>query len=198
MQKVVRHKVDRWRQVCSDATLAKVHGASLRLTALSKIHKAIRFSPLCFALCQGRRRADMILTTELLMEKSRMWPDRPLAMIKLDMKKAFDQLYRSKVAPALDAAGVAPEVALGLMRQVAGPKVMPVEGGRCCQEVPMERGMRQGRSHWISSCSCFASAWAADPKWSDQKLCVDIGGKPLVAWGCADDLFSWQPGSPGS
>ena len=47
-------------------------------------------------------------------------------MIKLDVKKAFDQLYRSKVAPALEAAGVAPEVALGLMRQMTGAKVMPV------------------------------------------------------------------------
>ena len=36
MQKAVKHRIDRWRQVCLDATLAKVHSASLRLTALDK------------------------------------------------------------------------------------------------------------------------------------------------------------------
>ena len=69
----------------------------------------------------GRQCADMIFTTDLLIEKSRIWPDRPLAMIKLDKRKAFDQLYRSKVALALAAAGAR--------------KRMLVVGGRCCQKV---------------------------------------------------------------
>ena len=57
----------------------------------------------------------MILTSKLLMEKGRMWPDRLVAMIKLDIRKAFDQLYRSSLAPALE-----------VMRQKTGGKVMPV------------------------------------------------------------------------
>ena len=58
------------------------------LTALDKIHKAIRSSLLlCFGSRPGRQCADTVLTAKLLMEKSRMWPDRPLAMIKVDIKK---------------------------------------------------------------------------------------------------------------
>ena len=86
----------------------------------------------------------MILTTKLLIEKSRMWPDRQLAIVKLDVKKTFDQLHRSTVAPALNAAGVPPEVVLGLIQQITGAKVVPVVGGRCCTEVPVERRIREG------------------------------------------------------
>ena len=110
-------------QVCLDAKSAKVYSASLRLTALDKIHNAIRRSPLlCFAFCLGRQCADMILTTILLMKKSCMWPDRPLAIIKLDMRQAFGHLTCSAVVPAR-------------IRQMAGGEVMPVVGGRGCQEV---------------------------------------------------------------
>ena len=117
-----RQRGTRWT---AGARCAKVYIACLRLTALDKVHRAIRSSPLwCFAQFPGRQSADTILTAKLLTEKSRMWPERPLAMIKLDVKKASDQLYGSKVAPAPEAAGVAPEVALGLMRQMTGAKVM--------------------------------------------------------------------------
>ena len=44
---------------------------------------------------------------------------------------------------------MAPEVALGHMEQMTGAKVMLVVGGRCCQEVPVERGIRQGRPESI-------------------------------------------------
>ena len=115
--KAVRHRVDRWRWVCLNATLAQVFCACLRHTALDGIHKAIPSSPLlCFQACLGRQCADMILTGKLLIEKRRMWLDRLLAMIKLDVRKAFDHLYRSKVSVALDGAGGAPETDLGLMR----------------------------------------------------------------------------------
>ena len=147
VQKAVRQKVDRLRQVCLAATLAKVYSASMRLTALDKIHKATRSSPLlCFASCPGRQCTDMFLTTEVLTEKSRMWPDRPLAMNKLDKKRLSTSCTAARWL-----------LLLGLMPQMTDAKVMPVVGGRCCQEVPMTRGVRQGQSLWIS---CFASAWA--------------------------------------
>ena len=42
----------------------------------------------------------MIPTRRCSLREAGGGPDRPLAMIKLDIKKAFDQLYRGKVAPA--------------------------------------------------------------------------------------------------
>ena len=168
------------------------YSAFWRLTALDKIHNAIRSSPLlCFASCPGRQCADMILPAKLLMETSRMWPDRPLALIKLGIKKAFDQLYRSRVAAALEAASVAPEVALGLMHQMTGAKVMPLVGGRCCQEVPMERGIHQGRpesmDHFVLVlCYCLETC--------SNMVRVDIGGMLLAAWAHSDDLF-WAAGA---
>ena len=134
----------------------------------------------------------MILTTKLHMEKSRVWPDRPLAMIKLDIKKAFDQLYRSKVAPSLEAAGVALEVALRLVRQMTSAKMMPVVGGRCCQEVPLgtwNSARQTGVNEWtfvLVLCFCLGLLMQ---RMYDQRFCVDIGGNPLAAWGYADDLF---------
>ena len=58
------------------------------------------------------------LAAKLVIEKSRMWPDRPLAIIELDVQKAFDQLHRRTVAPAPVAAGFAPEIALGGWRLI--------------------------------------------------------------------------------
>ena len=79
-------------------------------------------------------------------------------MFKLDIKKAFNQLYSSKVAPALETVGVA----LGLMRQMTGAKV---------RWVPM------------AGQSLFVLGLALIQIWYDQKFCVDIGGKPLAARG---------------
>ena len=120
-----------------------------------------------------------------------MWPDRPLALIKLGIKEAFDQLYRSRVAAALEAGSVAPEVALGLMHQMTGAKVMLVVGGRCCQEVPVERGIHQGRpesmDHFVLVlCYCLEAC--------PNMVRVDIGGMLLAAWAYADDLF-WAAGA---
>ena len=72
-------RVDRFRQARLGATLSKVHSACLRLAAVDKIQKAIRSSPLmCFASCPGRQCEDMIWTMKLLIETSRMCPDRLL------------------------------------------------------------------------------------------------------------------------
>ena len=85
-------------------------------------------------------------------------------MIKLDTTKAFDQLYRSKMAPALEAARVAPEVALGLMRQTTGAKVTP--------------------------CYCLGPLVQ---RWCDQIFCVDIDGVSgvVLEWMCLDFRVLW-------
>ena len=117
----------------------------------------------------------MVLAPKLLMEESRMWPDRPLAMIELDMRKAFDQLYRSNVAC------VAPEVTLGLMRPMAGGK-SDASGGRCCQE---ERGRRQSRPEsmdFFFFVLCYCTGLLVE-KWCGQGFCVDGGGKPFGSLG---------------
>ena len=95
------------------------------------------------------------------------------------------------MAAALEAASVAPEVALGLMHQMTGAKVMLVVVGRCCQEVPMERGIHQGRSesmdHFVLVlCYCLETC--------SNMVRVDIGGMLLAAWAYADDLF-WAAGA---
>ena len=68
---------------------------------MGKIQEATRrWALLCSALlcsvsCQC---ADMVLTTKLLIEKSRMWPDGPLAIIKLELRKVISQLGGSSAA----------------------------------------------------------------------------------------------------
>ena len=107
--------------------------------------------------------------------------------VKLDKKKAFDQLYLNKVAPPLEAVGVAPGVSLGLMRQMTGVKVMPVVKGRC-----LERGIRQVRPESIYFFVLVLS-FCLRPliqRWYDQEFCV--GANPLAALGFAD-FFSWEP-----
>ena len=157
MLKVVRHKVDRWRHVCMDATLAKVH-------------KAIR----SFRQC-----TDMILTMQQLTEKSRMWPDRPLAMIELDMPKAFDQLYRGKVVLALAAAS---EAAPNDRRENnAGRGRGMLSGGP-----PRTWGTPGQTGICGPLCARARPLCRAACPWCDQNFCVDTGGKPLAAFAYAD------------
>ena len=106
MQKTVRHEIDRWRQVCLDATLAKVYSASLRLTALDKLHKG--HSILSIAVLRIVPRATMCGHDPDHQAAYGKKQDVARQAARHDQagheKKAFDQLYRSKVAPALEAA----------------------------------------------------------------------------------------------
>ena len=102
-------------------------------------------------------------------------------MIKPNIRKTFGQLYRSNVAPALEAAGVAPQIALGLMRQMTGARILLVVGGRCCPEAPESMDL-----FVLELCYCIGPLVQ---KWCEQGFCVDVVGKPLTAWAYADDLF---------
>ena len=60
---------------------------------------------------------------------------------------------------------------------------MPVVGGRCCQEVPLERGIWQGRPESVDL-FVIVLGFCLGPliqRWYDQKISVDIGGNPLAA-----------------
>ena len=68
---------------------------------------------------------------------------------------------------------------------------MLVVGGRCCQDVLLERGIRQGRPESMDLI-VLALSYCLGPLvqgWCGQGFCVDIDGKTLAAWAYADDLF---------
>ena len=104
------------------------------------------------------------------------------------------------MGPALGAAGVAPEVALGLMRQMTGAKVMPVVGGRCCQEVPLQRGILQGRLESVDLFVLVALLlpWVHLSKDGMTRNSAWTWAAILWRHGQMRMIYSREPGLPGS
>ena len=177
--KAVRHKVDPWRL----GVLGRDAGESLwclfvtySLGQNPQSHPFLTADVLCVVPWTPVRRHDPHHEADSY-EKSRM----------------STELYRSQGGHwHWRHAGVPPETALGLMRQMTGAKIMPVVGGRCCQRRSSWNVgcARADRSLWTSLvlvlCHCLGPLVQ---KWCDQGFCVDVDGNPLAAWAYADDLF---------
>ena len=72
-------------------------------------------------------------------EKTMLWKDTQVVVIKIDLKRAFDGLFHSSIAEMLTGL----DVPLFWARAVIG--ITPIIAGEEGPRVDVERGVRQGR-----------------------------------------------------
>ena len=158
MTRAVRHKANRWPQVCLDGDFGQGLQRLLDIDSPGKITDLCG-APSCCALprARGHQCADMVLTEKLIIEKSGVWPNRPLATMKLDMRKISDQTVPQQCCTCPSGRQRRPGGCRGNSASNGGGESMLVVGGHCCREVDMERVVGKGdRSPWTCLCLCSA------------------------------------------
>ena len=91
-----------------------------------------------------RQAAEAIHLTQRLLEISREW-QRPITIVKLDLKKAFDKMTQGPILRMLEKSKLPRRVAFNVARELIGNHTRPQAYG-CSSKtpVPQQRGARQG------------------------------------------------------
>jgi len=108
-----------------------------------RIQAGITFDDAIHGFCPGRGTGTAIMEAKLLMQLH-CRSDKPLYMVFLDIKKAYDTLDRAQAMRILEAYGVGPNLCRIINKVWEGDTMVPRQSGYFGKPFKASRGVRQG------------------------------------------------------
>ena len=138
-----------------------------------------------------RQASEIMQVVGKLIEMALEWK-RPLTIVRIDIKKAFDRIHQSAILETLESSALPRKVVFNAARELVGSRMTPHLYG-CTTEEPIElqQGTKQGAPEsGLFFIATLDQAMAQTTRaWDERSEGCELGGKRINHLLFADDLL---------
>ena len=185
--------LDRHRAIALMCQLQKLFGKWLLAQVTAHIDAKIAETQ--FGFRRKRQASEVMQVVTKLIEMSQEWT-RPLTIMRLDMRKAFDRLKQSAILTTLEAHELDPKITFNIARELVGTHLVPQMYGCAPDEpIPLQQGTKQGapESGLLFIAALNHTLAALNDQWTQRREGCTLGNGRIHHLLFADDLLLVGP-----